>query len=192
MRKCDVCGKEFQPKTKINRFCCYDCQRVYHRALEKKRSMERVTPKRLICNRCGREFVTELRNRPFCDDCKGKAPMREVSCRWCGKTFLTRHSRTNCCGDESCIKARNEYKRNYSANAYHTQAKNERRKELKQIRKEKHKNTTKELIRIDKKAKKGGMTYGQAVAVSTLSESDKAFRQRLEEFKRGRRHDGAL
>jgi len=66
---CKWCGKEFEPKTKRDRYCSRDCRRLQDNKYKneyyiKKRAEQRKPTK--VCTVCGKEFVPVTHNQMIC------------------------------------------------------------------------------------------------------------------------------
>lgn len=48
-KKCATCGKEFYPRTSLDKYCSYGCV--------PKKEVKKVTPKERICIQCGKKFI---------------------------------------------------------------------------------------------------------------------------------------
>lgn len=92
--KCDYCGKEFESKSKRNRFCSTKCKN--------KSFYDRNRPEKVVvCKNCGKEFTYKPRRykkpRLFCSracaaSCvwvaeKNEKPIRRLTCIDCGSEF---------------------------------------------------------------------------------------------------------
>lgn len=62
-RQCDFCGETFVAVSNVNRFCSYEC--YYSGALQERHetNLQRFTPKRRTCPKCGVQFITTLRTQ---------------------------------------------------------------------------------------------------------------------------------
>lgn len=98
-RDCAICTKTFAPKRE-RQFCCSpECGHQY-----------RIKPMNRECLCCGVAFRSyRLTSKPsvnvFCSkECSNKFGRRaqiERECRWCGKTYLAKSSKSRCCS-KSC------------------------------------------------------------------------------------------
>ena len=77
---CQWCGKEFEPKTKRDRYCSRECSRLrdnnYKKEYYREQRKKMQNPVR-ECRVCGKEFVPEVRNQLICSDECRKAKERE-------------------------------------------------------------------------------------------------------------------
>ena len=107
MKKCIICGKEFEPKSKRHMTCSNECSTKHGADLKTKKRHTKLEKHELICKYCGKPFIVEsyrpLTRRKYCSQkCRqnyeyyggtkpvskkkfGKAEPRK--CDWCGKTF---------------------------------------------------------------------------------------------------------
>lgn len=117
VKQCAFCGKEFEPKNGIQRFCSTAC---YMKARNEKRKADRLAAvETVVCPTCGKEFEREYKQRRFCsDECarlsRTKAaeekrlnqPAKTKQCVFCGKPFAS-WGRKRYCSPE-CRKADRE------------------------------------------------------------------------------------
>ena len=107
---CGVCGGAFQPRRSGQKYCSVLCQRrragvgvrVPKPPRPPKPPREQVVR---LCTQCG--AVPCKKGRKYCGaDCRdaaGAKPLKELSCRGCGRTFWRREHR-DCCSVE-CVNA---------------------------------------------------------------------------------------
>ena len=60
--KCPNCEKKFIPKSRLNKWCSYECNYEYKRKHYKKKTIQ----KKKICKNCKKEFLTHVNNQIFC------------------------------------------------------------------------------------------------------------------------------
>lgn len=116
-KKCPRCGKEFEPSSKFQKFCCKDCH--YQHTLEQNRSRTAAKLAKMvkICECCGAEFTPKKVNQKYCcPACANKGyyaklneerrQMRaEATCVICGKP-TNRAKTIKYCSKECYIEAR--------------------------------------------------------------------------------------
>ena len=76
IKKCKFCGKEFEAKTKLKKYCCQSCrERAQVAANSEYRERKKAARGRTKqCVMCGAEFEPVFRNRKYCsDECAKKA-----------------------------------------------------------------------------------------------------------------------
>ena len=119
-RKCENCGKEFEPKSVAHKFCSHECYYVHHRNEQNEhrkmiRGLAREALTRTVaCKCCGKEFTTRNPRAVYCSaECRiagarenshkywetyKQSLMTDAVCAMCGKTFKsTLGSRTRFC-----------------------------------------------------------------------------------------------
>lgn len=119
-RKCENCGKTFEPKSVAHKFCSHECYYVHHRAEqnETRKKIRRLAGEAIIrtvvCKSCGKEFTTRNYRLVYCSpECRiagaksnsrrywqayKKSIMTTATCVMCGKEFTrTLGARTKFC-----------------------------------------------------------------------------------------------
>lgn len=76
-RKCDTCGKEFQPDRNTMRFCCQACRDASSlkrlQAFKKAPKGIPLNQQRRVCKQCGKEFTPTTSNQKCCSvECSAK------------------------------------------------------------------------------------------------------------------------
>jgi hypothetical protein len=105
---CPFCKTEFQPATKVQKFCCISCRiNAKHRKIREAAILAAETRKEnrgtMVCKKCGVSFLTDRANKVFCSStCQiafhgyQRKTNKEVKCRVCGNTFQTNRNGTIC------------------------------------------------------------------------------------------------
>jgi len=105
---CPFCKTEFQPATKVQKFCCIPCRiNAKHRKLRSAAALAAEIRKEnrsaMVCKKCGVSFLTDRANKVFCSlTCQiafhvyQRKKMKEVKCRVCGNMFQTNRNGTIC------------------------------------------------------------------------------------------------
>ena len=96
MANCIVCGKEYTPKRKDQKWCCEECKKKYRNDKRRKEHPDKV------CKYCGKSFSPKKDTQNFCcKRCREKyfeenRPKREykVKCSECGKEFVASRNKT--------------------------------------------------------------------------------------------------
>lgn len=115
--ECSVCGKEFIPKRKDQKWCCKECKNEYRNSKRRKPVLSKE------CKFCGKTFNTAKESQVFCSkECLVKyfdsvRPKREykVKCSECGKDFIASRNKTEKEPLRFCsTKCRDEYRKKHS------------------------------------------------------------------------------
>ena len=112
--KCQVCGREFEPHRRDQKYCSKKCRNKY-------RNVKHEVKK---CECCGREYVARAANQRFCSErCRFLGPAQSTSrikppkeyippfawkparraCLKCGKEFEEHFKGDKFCSDECCL-----------------------------------------------------------------------------------------
>ena len=102
IKKCEICGAEFEVKRCDQKYCSSRCNQMSYK---KRHHPSPVYVKK--CEICGAEFETTFSSKIYCSrECHNKArslrrfaniPLRKVKCPICGKEFETTNSRQIYC-----------------------------------------------------------------------------------------------
>ena len=111
MKKCEYCGKDYEPKTSRSMYCSRECNDEAHKKRMRKRyAIKHKIGEERICACCGKKFKAKSEKGKFCSTkCNwasrnGAHPI-ERKCEVCGNSFITsdNHPRKTC-GNELCVK----------------------------------------------------------------------------------------
>lgn len=147
---CEICGKEFVPKSAVQKLCSNECRAISNsnRAKERKRLIAEgkyVYPKhelhKVVCIECGKEFETD--RRASCCYCSDE----------CRKIAFNRQQRER-------------YERDF-----------ERQKKQKAEKPKKPRKGS--LMRAEREARKKGMSYGQYKAMLYMQQNDEVGKVKL-------------
>lgn len=129
--------------------------------------------KKMICQRCGKEFVRTGNAQRYCEDCKtAKPPKEKMQCPVCGSIFERNRPNQYYCSVK-CRKQNSKkafyhceycgkvYEQAYTSKYCSEECKNKARAHTKKRGRPKKKLT---LAEIDRLAKAEGLTYGQYVS----------------------------
>lgn len=71
---CDVCGNAFETKNPKQKRCSVECQKEASRRKSKELYIDGLTPKNVVCKRCGEVFLKTYKSRlAFCSDSCARA-----------------------------------------------------------------------------------------------------------------------
>ncbi|MBE7032928.1 MAG: hypothetical protein E7406_01725 [Ruminococcaceae bacterium] len=117
MRKCEYCGKEFEPKQSRSKYCSRECQvKGFHASRPKGETKK--------CKWCGKEFFAPHKGIKYCSLlCKMKAAdeqrtiiaeqkkqeKKPIKCKHCGAEFVPRHKRQIFCCEQCGYEYRYEH-----------------------------------------------------------------------------------
>ena len=87
--KCEICGKEFEPKRKDSKFCSDKCSMIYHNGNAKAKYISKPKLKK-ICPMCGKEFLTNTIQKYCSAECRIKGRAEYQRQRNKSKTKVTR------------------------------------------------------------------------------------------------------
>ena len=110
--KCKNCGREFDPRHKLQKYCSAECAQAVKLAQNREyKRCQQIGPVAVKCAVCGKEFTARATNIKTCSaECRKKykatayreaKPARKVKCKICGREFETRSNRKQCCS-EAC------------------------------------------------------------------------------------------
>lgn len=115
-KKCDHCATPFNPKTKVNRFCSFGCNRKYFGSRQYLKNDEKTNcgdgyleidfKVSRICNLCSREFEPKGKGRHlYCLACRERYPttkprQSENPCKQCGKPFTHMRPKVRFCSSK--------------------------------------------------------------------------------------------
>ncbi|MCL2038930.1 MAG: hypothetical protein FWG85_00705 [Bacteroidetes bacterium] len=98
---CKICGKEFET-IRNKKYCSKECTYTQIKLLNASYVLKRKTaikPIIKVCECCGKEFETTIRNKKYCNPkcCKhNKKPNAIRICKICGKEFETNRKKKYC------------------------------------------------------------------------------------------------
>lgn len=95
IRKCAVCGKEFEVNKYLPKHTCSrECARKYASVIRIGKKLPEIPQKQSVCPKCGKPVIVSGYSKgKMCDDCKRKSIMVTSMCEICGKEF--EHSKYN-------------------------------------------------------------------------------------------------
>ena len=133
VRKCEICGKSFKPKSRGVKYCSVKCQKqtqaekICETCGKIFRPRPNVAKKQRFCSRkcqrykvkcivCGKEFASYSTEKKYCsEECRHKGQAEKI-CVVCGKVFKPRISdKQKFCGAVCETKFHNAYNRIYSS-----------------------------------------------------------------------------
>lgn len=117
MRKCEYCGKEFEPKQSRSKYCSRECQvKGFHASRPKGETKK--------CKWCGQVFFATHKGNKYCSpSCRQKAADEQrtiiaekkkiakqpIKCKHCGAEFVPRHKRQIFCCEQCGYEYRYEH-----------------------------------------------------------------------------------
>lgn len=72
VKKCAVCGKEFDAEPTQRKFCSPKCQEIKHRQQNREWQQENRKKREPTCKLCGVNLENVRPNTKYCDDCRKK------------------------------------------------------------------------------------------------------------------------
>lgn len=168
IKKCIICGKEFEPMKASQKTCSKECRDKKNREYARNSNEQRKHLEVIKCIVCGKEFKQTHGSQKICsDECKKvysklrqhefqirhKKPLEAQKCYECGKEFIPSRNGALTCS-QKCSKARTK------------RLAKEKRKEKTKVNNNKrsYKKKEKSMNEILISAMAEHMTYGQYVA----------------------------